>query len=118
MVDILDKIYVGKNAYKKKKITKDDIIVFSKLSGDKNPLHLNDNYSDKTIFKKPIAHGMISASLFSGIFGTKLPGEGSLYISQNLKFINPVYANDIVQAKVTIKKIVKKYRWVYFNTLC
>ena len=109
---------VGLYAEEEYFVTEDKIIKFAEISGDYNPLHLDDSYAKQTIFKKKIAHGLMSASLFSGIFGTKLPGEGSIYISQNLKFNKPVFIGDLVKARVEIQKINKRTRKIYFSTEC
>lgn len=118
MNDIFDSLFVGQNYSLSKNITKVDVLRFSEISGDNNPVHLDEDYAANTIFKRPIAHGMISASLFSGIFGAHIPGRGSLYLSQNLKFPNPVYIGDLVTASVTITKIHAAKRFVYFSTTC
>ena len=109
---------IGDSCSVTKKITIDLILNFANISGDFNPVHIDPEYAKNTIFKQPIAHGLISASLFSGVFGTKIPGENSLYISQNLKFRNPVFVNDEVEAIVTITKIDKRRNWFYFDTIC
>jgi len=87
-----------------KTITKEDIIAFAQISGDNNPLHLDPNYAKTTRFKKPIAHGMLTASFISALIGTKFPNL--IYLSQNLKFIKPVYIADTItaSAKVIAKK--------------
>tara|TARA_A100001388_G_C28722433_1_gene477137 strand:+ start:212 stop:634 length:423 start_codon:yes stop_codon:yes gene_type:complete len=116
--DPINLLSIGQSANKSKLITKDDVIKFSQISGDFNPIHFDDIFAGKSIFKKPIAHGFISASLFSGIFGTQLPGKGSLYISQNLKFPNPVFIGDQIKAEVKITEINTKRRWIYFSSNC
>jgi 3-hydroxybutyryl-CoA dehydratase len=109
---------IGVCAEEKYLVTEDKIIKFADISGDYNPIHLDDSYAKKTIFKKRIAHGLMSASLFSGIFGTKLPGEGSIYISQTLKFKHPVFIGDIVKARVEIININKRSKKILFKTEC
>lgn len=86
-----------------KVISDDDVRVFAELSGDVNPVHLNDAFAAETIFKRRIAHGFLTGSLLSTVLGTKLPGPGCIYLSQNLKFRAPVYIGDEVVAtcKVT-----------------
>lgn len=107
---------IGKKASITKKITQEDIINYSKISLDDNPLHLNEEYAKNSIFKKRIAHGMIAAGLISAVLGTKLPGKGSIYLEQNLKFLKPVYINDDITATVEIKKIENKI--VTLETFC
>ena len=79
------------------------VLQFAALSGDTNPIHLDDEYAEKTIFGKRIVHGMLLGSFISKMIATKYPGEGSIYLSQNLKFKSPCYIGDTV--KVTIKLI-------------
>lgn len=107
---------IGKKASMTKKITQEDIINYSKISLDDNPLHLNEEYAKNSIFKKRIAHGMIAAGLISAVLGTKLPGKGSIYLEQSLKFLKPVYINDNITATVEIKKIENKI--VTLETFC
>ena len=94
---------VGMEASYAKEITNDDVLAFAELSGDKNPVHLDDAYAAGTMFKQRIAHGFLTASLFSTVLGTKLPGPGSIYLSQSLKFRAPVYigAEVVATAKIT-----------------
>lgn len=72
---------------------------------DNNPLHLDENFAKDSIFKKRIAHGLLSASLLSGVLGMKLPGIGSIYLSQSLRFVKPVFIGDTITATVTITKL-------------
>lgn len=102
------KLEVGMKSEITKKITEEDIIKFSEVSEDKNPIHLNEEYAKRSIFKERIAHGMLSASLISAVLGNKLPGEGSIYLEQNLKFIKPVFIGDIITARVEIISIEGK----------
>ena len=89
---------VGMEASYAKTITNDDVLAFAELSGDKNPVHLDDAYAAGTMFKQRIAHGFLTASLFSTVLGTKLPGPGCIYLSQSLKFRAPVMIGDEVVA--------------------
>jgi|TARA_B100002019_G_C20831749_1_gene385620 3-hydroxybutyryl-CoA dehydratase len=115
---LTERFKIGMKESLSKKITESDIIIFSKISGDKNPIHLSDEFAKKTRFKKRIAHGYLSASLFSGIFGEKLPGPGCLYLSQSLQFKYPVYIDDIVIATVKIIDIVAEKNILKFSTIC
>jgi 3-hydroxybutyryl-CoA dehydratase len=92
----------GMEASYAKTITDDDILTFARLSGDTNPVHLNDDFASKTIFKQRIAHGFLTGALFSTILGTKLPGPGCIYLSQSLKFRAPVYIGNEVVAHARI----------------
>jgi 3-hydroxybutyryl-CoA dehydratase len=98
----LEDLSVGMEASVAKTITDDDVSVFAGLSGDVNPVHLDDDFAASTIFKKRIAHGFLTGSLFSTALGTKLPGPGCIYLSQGLKFRAPVYIGDEVVATVRV----------------
>ena len=99
-----------------KKITEKDINEFAKLSGDDNPVHTNSDFAKKTIFKQKVAHGFLSASLISMLIATKLPGPGSIYLSQNLKFLAPVFIDDLVRVKVTVEEIDQEKKKVKLQT--
>jgi len=88
-----------------KTITDGDISAFAELSGDINPVHLDDEFAAGTIFKKRIAHGFLTGALFSTVLGTKLPGPGCIYLSQNLKFRAPVYIGDEVVATCRVTAV-------------
>lgn len=85
--------------------TQEQVNKYIELTGDDNPIHHDIEYSQSTIFKRPIVHGMLSASIFSKILGTKMPGMGTIYIKQELNFIRPVYINEQYTARVMITKI-------------
>jgi 3-hydroxybutyryl-CoA dehydratase len=93
---------VGMEASVAKTITNDDVQAFAALTGDVNPVHLDDDFAASTIFKRRIAHGFLTGSLFSTVLGTKLPGPGCIYLSQGLKFRGPVYIGDKVVATCRI----------------
>ena len=114
----LDDIQIGMSESYSQTITDSDIKAFSGISGDKNPVHMDAHYASNSRFGKRIAHGMFSASFFSAIFGTRLPGPGCVYVSQDLKFRKPVYIDDTVTATVVVKNIDKEHRRVYFDTFC
>jgi 3-hydroxybutyryl-CoA dehydratase len=114
----IDLLEIGMTATYSQTITDSDIKSFADISGDNNPVHMNDNFAKNSRFGKRIAHGLLSASFFSAIFGTKLPGSGCVYVSQSLKFLRPVYLNDTVNASVTIKSIDKTKRRIFFDTIC
>ena len=82
-----------------------EINAFAEISEDRNPLHLDDDYAAATMFKGRIAHGMLSSALFSAIIGERLPGHGTIYLSQNLRFTAPVKPGDLVTATVTVTEI-------------
>ena len=114
----LEDIIVGMSASYSQTITDSDIKSFAGISGHHNPVHVSDEYAEKSRFGKRIAHGMISSSFFSALFGTKLPGYGCVYTSQTLQFKYPVYIGDTVKAIVTVKDIDIGKRRVTFDTVC
>ncbi|MGH6865813.1 MAG: MaoC family dehydratase [Methyloceanibacter sp.] len=95
----------GMEASVAKKISNEDVLAFADLSGDINPVHLDDQFAARTIFKKRIAHGFLTGALFSTALGTKLPGPGCIYLSQGLKFRAPVYIGDEVLATVRVTSV-------------
>lgn len=111
----IEQIDVGMEARFAKTITDADIVLFSGVSGDTNPVHLDQAYAEGTMFKGRIAHGMLSASLLSTVFGTKLPGPGCIYLSQTLKFKAPVRIGDTVVATVTAREVIRAKKRVVFD---
>ena len=109
---------IGMSDLYAKTITEADITLFAKVSGDTNPIHLNKNFANKTRYKGCIAHGILTAGLISTVIGTKMPGPGSIYISQILRFKAPVKIGDTVIATVTILKLVKKTKIALLKTVC
>lgn len=109
---------VGMSASYGKTITDADVVMFAGVSGDTNPLHLNDDYAAQSQFGGRIAHGMLSASFISTIFGTKLPGPGCIYMSQNLRFKAPVKVGDTVIARVTVSELMPEKKRAKFLTQC
>jgi 3-hydroxybutyryl-CoA dehydratase len=105
-----DELTVGDSAFFEKTISEADVCQFAGIIGDFNPIHVNQQYAEQTKLGRRIAHGMLSGSLFSAVLGTKLPGEGSLYISQTLTFTAPVFFGDTVKATVTVKEKLEKGR--------
>jgi 3-hydroxybutyryl-CoA dehydratase len=99
-------------------VTTADIEGFAKVTGDVNPVHLDEAYAATTMFKGRIAHGMLSAGFISAVFGTKLPGPGAIYMSQTLTFRAPVKIGDTVVTRVTVKEVIADKRRVRFDTVC
>ena len=114
----IEEIEIGMEVSYSQTITDADVKAYSGISGDKNPIHMSDEYAKKSRFKKRIAHGLMSASYFSALFGTKLPGEGAIYVSQSLQFKRAIYLGDTVTATVIVKKIDLEKRRVFFRTIC
>ena len=100
-----DDLYVGQQASVTKTITKEAVAHFIAITGDVNPLHVDESFAQQTFFKRPIAHGMLSAALFSYIVGMLLPGTGAIYRSQSLVFLRPVYVGDTLKASLEIIEI-------------
>ncbi len=114
----LEDMEVGMTAVYAKTVTEADIVMFAGVSGDTNPVHLDAHFARQTVFKGRIAHGMLSASFISTVLGTRLPGPGCIYLSQNLKFRAPVKAGDTVTARVTVKDVNRDSKRVVFDTVC
>ena len=114
----IDEIQIGMTASYSQTITDADVKAFAGVSGDHNPVHLSEEYAKDSRFKDRIAHGLLTASFFSAIFGTKLPGEGCVYAGQNLQFKRPVYLGDTVVAKVTVTAVDVLKKRVTFETVC
>ena len=114
----LEDLAPGMTALYAKTVTDADVVLFAGISGDVNPVHLNQEFADRTMFRGRIAHGMLTASFISTVIGTKLPGPGSLYISQTLNFRAPVKIGDTVTARVEIVDIDQARRRVRLRTEC
>ena len=99
-------------------ITANDIIQFAEITGDKNPIHLDDDYASNTRFKKRIAHGMFLGGLISAALGTKIPGPGAIYISQTFNFLAPVFIGDSVEILVEVVSIRDDKPVVTIKTEC
>jgi len=95
-----------------------DIRLFADVSTDRNPVHLDEDYAQETIFGGRIAHGMLTASLISAVIGEQLPGHGTVYLGQTLKFLAPVYPGDEVTAEVTVASIDHAKRRATLDCLC
>ena len=91
---------------------------FANISEDFNPIHLDEKYASKSRYKKKIIHGLMAVSLFSGLFGTKLPGEGSIYKSQNIRFKRPIYIGDTVLARIEVTSVDYQNKIISFKTQC
>ncbi len=103
----LTQLRVGDSASFQKKITDAEVKLFAQVSGDYNPVHLDEEYAAHTMFKQRIAHGGLISALFSTILGTTLPGEGTIYLEQNSRFVRPVHLNDTITAEVKVETIDK-----------
>ena len=114
----IEDIEMGMTRYVRKIITDQDIEKFAEISTDHNPVHLDDEYARDTIFEGRIAHGMLTAGLVSAVIGEQLPGHGTIYMSQNLKFLAPVRPGDLVHAEVKVIDMVIDKRRVKLDCRC
>ncbi|MGL4687461.1 MAG: MaoC family dehydratase [Fusobacteriaceae bacterium] len=101
-----------------KTITPRDVDLFAEISMDRNPVHLDEEYASKTMFKKRIAHGILVTGLISAVLGTKLPGEGAIYMGQEIKFMAPVFLGDTITAKVEVIELISEKNRVVVSTTC
>ena len=108
----------GMTASFEKRITDEDIVKFAEVTGDTNPLHLDDDFARESIFEGRIAHGMLTASLFSAILGTRMPGPGCIYMNQSIRFHAPVRPGELALATVTVKRIDSEKQRVEFDCSC
>lgn len=88
--------------------TQKDVENFAEITGDKNPIHLDAAYAAETVFKRPIMHGFLGASIFSKVFGTLFPGEGTIYLKQAMAFVKPMYVETSYEAVFTVKEVIKE----------
>jgi len=109
---------VGQKASFGKTITEADIVLFAAVTGDTNPMHLNAEYAKNTIFKERIAHGMLAAGLITKVLGTQLPGPGTIYMSQSLKFRAPVRIGQTVTATVEVLALHPEKHRATLRTVC
>ncbi len=114
----LEDLEVGMQASYAKTITEADVVLFAGITGDDNPVHINAEYAEQTMFEQRIVHGMFSAGLISAVLGTRLPGPGAIYIDQQLSFKAPVHIGDTVVATATVLEINEQRRRVKLETVC
>ena len=113
-----DEIKVGDTASLVRTLSKEDIELFAVMSGDVNPAHVDEEYARSDMFHKIIAHGMWGASLISTLLGTKLPGPGTIYLSQTLCFHHPVTIGDTISVTVTARSMETEQHRINFDCLC
>jgi acyl dehydratase len=112
------KLNTGDTAEMTKTIEQADVDAFADLTGDHNPVHVDEEFAKTTRFGRRIAHGMLTASLISAVLANKLPGEGSIYLGQTLQFVAPVFPGDTITARVTVKEIREGKGIVKLDTVC
>ncbi|MCB5200359.1 MaoC family dehydratase [Loktanella sp. TSTF-M6] len=115
---VIEDIEVGMVRSLRKVVTDADIEMFAQVTTDHNPVHLDDDYAQDTIFAGRIAHGMLTAGLISAVIGEQLPGHGTVYMGQTLKFLAPVRPGDMVLAEVEVTAIDYARRRVTMETRC
>ncbi|HLW48989.1 MAG TPA: MaoC family dehydratase [bacterium] len=111
-------IAVGQRASLTRTITDTDISSFAALTGDRNPLHLDDAFAARSRFGRRVAHGLLCAGLISAVLGTKLPGAGAIYLQQSLRFLRPVFPGDTVTATVEVTACREDRRTATLRTTC
>ncbi|GAA4373064.1 MaoC family dehydratase [Hymenobacter koreensis] len=109
---------IGQKAQLSKTFTDADIRTFAELSGDTNPVHLDDEFAKSSLFGRRIAHGLLTASLLSGILGTKIPGTGAIYLGQTIKFLHPVFVDDTITAEVEVIGLKEEKKIITVRTTC
>lgn len=114
----LEDISIGMKEVFTKTITDADVVMFAGVSGDNNPLHFSEEFASQTRFQGRIVHGMLTASLLSTLVGTRLPGPGGAYMSQELKFLKPVRVGDTVTAEMTVVEIDRIKQRAYLDAVC
>ncbi|MGQ0664053.1 MAG: MaoC family dehydratase [Pseudomonadota bacterium] len=108
---------VGQTALYARTVTEADIVLFAGISGDTNPVHINEVFAKDTMFSGRIAHGMLTASFISTVIGTRLPGPGAIYVSQSLRWKAPVRIGDTVEARATITELMADKRRAILSTV-
>ncbi|MGB0238170.1 MAG: MaoC family dehydratase [Cycloclasticus sp.] len=114
----VEEMKVGQSASMSKTVTEADIILFAGITGDFNPAHIDEEYAKNSLFKGRIAHGMLSAGFISATLAMKLPGPGTIYLGQSMKFKAPVKIGDTVKTTVTITSINIEKKIINLDTVC
>ncbi len=109
---------VGEKATFSKTITETDVVLYAGLIGDFNSLHVNKQAASESLFGRRVAHGMLTAGLISTVIGTRLPGEGSIYMGQELRFLKPVFLGDTITAAAEVVEVMEDKRRVRLHTWC
>ena len=97
--------------------SQEEVNRFAEVTGDKNPVHTDAAYAAKSIFRRPVMHGMLGAALFSKVFGTLFPGEGTIYLKQSLNFLKPMYVGTAYEAVFTVKDVLKDKNRAVIETI-
>ena len=113
-----DEIKIGDSAALQHMLSKRDILLFAIMSGDVNPAHLDEDYAKTDLFHQIVAHGMWGGSLISTVLGTQLPGPGTIYLSQSLKFLKPILVGDQITVQVTVTEKIPEKHHIMLDCLC
>jgi 3-hydroxybutyryl-CoA dehydratase len=114
----IDRLAIGQT-YKKTATVKEEMIqLFAQATGDRNPVHLDEEYAKQTRFKTRVAHGMLQAGILSGILGMEFPGAGTIYLSQSLRFTKPVFIGDRVTFNLKVLEIIQEKNRIRLETVC
>lgn len=114
----LEELEEGMTASLSKTVTEQDVQQFADITGDHNPIHVNDEFAAQSSFGRRIAHGMFNAGLISAVLGMKLPGPGATFVGQTLKFRNPVFLGDTVETTATVESVNPRHGFVKLKTVC
>lgn len=114
----VDKFQVGQTYESTTKITEEMIDHFARATGDFNPLHLDPGFAEKSIFKQRVAHGMLTAGIISGVFGTRFPGLGTIYVTQEMRFLRPVFIGDEITVRFRILEVMIDRNRLRVETTC
>ena len=114
----INELNLGDRAEFTKTVSESDVYLYAGVTGDFNPAHINEPYAEKTFFKTRIAHGMLPAGFISAILGTRLPGSGTIYMGQTLKFRAPVHIGDTITASVEVMEVIADKNRVRLKTTC
>ncbi len=114
----VDEISVGQTYRKRVAVTEQMIEDFARATGDDNPVHLDKEYARKAVFGRRVAHGMLTAGIIGGVFGTEFPGTGTIYVSQDLKFVKPVFIGDELTIELEVTEVLPDKNRVRVATAC
>lgn len=114
----MKELTVGQKAVKEFPVTLENGEAFAQVSQDKNPIHLDEEYAKGTMFGRRIAHGMLSAGFISGMIGMELPGEGTIYMKQELTFLRPVYYGDTIRVEIEVTQLQEEKKRAVLSTNC
>jgi 3-hydroxybutyryl-CoA dehydratase len=114
----LQELRIGERAEFTKTISESDVYLYAGVTGDLNPAHINEEYAKKTFFKTRIVHGMLLGGLISAVLGNKLPGPGTIYLSQHLDFLAPVRIGDTITASIEVSEIMETEKRARLKTIC